>query len=123
MKKTLLTIAATVAITTSAQAQDLKVQGTEFSGGDFNIEGIIRLDLANTTSKDIQAFKGTILCLDAFDDEAIKLTVKARSANIPANSSKQLSWKASMFSPVNDILINNDAKNFKCSLEDQKIVN
>ena len=123
MKKTLLTIAATIAITTSAQAQDLKVQGTEFSGGQFNIEGIIRLDLANTTSKDIQAFKGTILCLDAFDDEAIKLTVKARSANIPANSSKQLSWQASMLSPVNDILINNDAKNFRCSLEDQKIVN
>ena len=123
MKKTLLTLAATIAITTSAHAQDLKVTSAEFSGGQFNMEGMISLNLANTTSTDISAFKGTIICLDAFDDEAIKMSVLARSANIPANTTKQKTWKASMFSDTSDILINNDAKNFKCSLEDQKIVN
>jgi hypothetical protein len=123
MKKTLLTIAATIAITTSASANDLTLDKVEFSKGEYGVKSFIDLTVTNHSDKEIIAFKGQVTCLDAFGDPAFVYGVKASSANVLPNATETLTWSPNMFSKVGQIVGANDAKNFKCSIGDLKIAN
>ena len=123
MKKTLLTIAATIAITTSASANDLTLDKVEFSKGEYGVKSFIDLTVTNHSDKEIIAFKGQVTCLDAFGDPAFVYGVKASSANVLPNATETLTWSPNMFSKVGQIVGNNNAKNFKCSIGDLKIAN
>jgi hypothetical protein len=123
MKKTLLTIAATIAITTSASANDLTLDKVEFSKGEYGVQSFIDLTVTNHSDKEIIAFKGQVTCLDAFGDPAFVYGLKASSANVLPNATETLTWSPNMFSKVGQIVGNNNAKNFKCSLGDLKIAN
>jgi len=123
MKKTLLTIAATVAITTSASANDMTLDNVKFSVGEYGMKSYIDLTVTNHSDKEIIAFKGKITCLDAFGDPAFDYGIKASSANVLPNATETLTWSPNMFSKVGQIVKANDAKNFKCSLGDLKIAN
>jgi hypothetical protein len=123
MKKTLLTIAATIAITTSASANDLTLDKVEFSKGEYGVKSFIDLTVTNHSDKEIIAFKGQVTCLDAFGDPAFVYGLKASSANVLPNATETLTWSPNMFSKVGQIVGNNNAKNFKCSLGDLKIAN
>jgi hypothetical protein len=124
MKKTLLTIAATIAITTSASANDLTLDKVEFrTDADFAIKSFIDLTVTNHSDKEIIAFKGQVTCLDAFGDLAFVYRIKSTSANILPNATEIKTWSPEMFSEVGEVVGNNNAKNFKCSLGDLKIAN
>ena len=122
MKKTLLTIAATVAITTSASASEIQLLGYEFGLGNHDMGGSITLDIKNVSDKEVVAAKYSIVCDDAFGDRALSMKVKDTSVNLAPGASEKKGWVPSMFSDSSDILQNNDAKNFDCKLEDIKVI-
>ena len=123
MKKTLLTIAAVATISTSAYANDMTLDNVEFSVGEYGMKSFIDLTVTNHSDKEIVAFKGQIICLDAFGDLAFEYGIKASSANVLPKATEILTWSPNMFSKVGQIVKANDAKNFKCSLGDLKIAN
>ena len=123
MKKTLLTIAAVATISTSAYANDMTLDKVEFSKGEYGVKSFIDLTVTNHSDKEIIAFKGQVTCLDAFGDLAFVYRIKSTSANILPNATEIKTWSPEMFSEVGEVVGNNNAKNFKCSLGDLKIAN
>ena len=123
MKKTLLTIAATIALSTTASASDMTLDKIEFRVGEYDIKSFIDLTVTNHSDKEIIAFKGQVTCLDAFGDPAFEYGIKASSANVLPNATETFTWSPNRFSKVGQIAKANDAKNFKCSLGDLKIAN
>ena len=122
MKKTLLAIAATIAITTSASANDIQLVGYEFGKGNYDMGGQITVDIRNVSDKEIVAGKYSIICNDAFGDRALDMKVKDTSMNLAPGASDKTSWVPNMFSKAAGVLKNNDAKNFDCKLEDIKVI-
>lgn len=123
MKKSMLVATALIAISTTAQAEALRLNRTLFSSDEFNIQGRIELNLTNTSSKEIVAFKGTIVCNDAFGEEVIRMPVISRSANIPAGKTDSYIWAVGIWTREGKLIQTNNARNFKCSFVNQQIVN
>ena len=122
MKKTLLTLAATIAIATSASANDIQMIGYEFGSGEYDMGGKITVNIKNLSNKEVVAGKYNIVCDDAFGDRALTMKIKDTSMNIAPGASNKSSWVPNMFSKMATLLKNNDAKNFDCKLEDIKVI-
>ena len=122
MKKTLLILAATIAISTTAYANDIQLVGYKFGPDEYDIGGKITVDIMNVSNKEVVAAKYTIVCDDAFGDRALTMKLKDTSMNIAPGASDKTTWVANMFSSVAHILRSNDAKNFDCRLEDIKVI-
>jgi len=123
MKKTILTAAALIAITSTASAADIKMTDYSFGKGNYDMGGSITVTLENVSNKEVVAAKYTIICNDAFGDRALGMKVKDRSLNLKPGASDSSTWVPNMFSKSADILKNNKAENFECFLEDVKTVN
>ena len=122
MKKTLLILAATIAISTTAHANDIQLVGYKFGPDEYDIGGKITVDIMNVSNKEVVAAKYTIVCDDAFGDRALTMKLKDTSMNIAPGASDKTTWVPNMFSRVAHILRSNDAKNFDCRLEDIKVI-
>ena len=123
MKKTLLILAATIAISTTAYANDIQLVGYKFGPGEYDWGGKITVDIMNVSNKEVVAAKYTIVCDDAFGDRALTMNIKDTSMNIASGASKSTSWAPdNIFGKVAHILKSNDAKNFDCRLEDIKVI-
>ena len=74
----------------------------------------ISLTLKNLGDEEIIAWKGILRCDDALGDEAFKIELTNRSANIPSGGSRQESWETLAFDGAGKTIQTNDAKNFDC---------
>ena len=105
-----------------ANADDISISGTTFGQDEFGLSAEFSTNVKNNTDKTIKAWKGDFVCLDAFGDKVINIKVVSRSANIEPKGSRYSGWKISFIDTGADVIMNNDASNFKCSINNQQIV-
>jgi hypothetical protein len=74
----------------------------------------ISLTLKNLGEQEIIAWKGVLKCDDALGDEAFRIELKNRSANIPSGGIRQETWETLAFDGVGKTIQTNDARNFDC---------
>ena len=104
--------------------EDLSLEKVVFgrNPNEYITQGSIVLRVKNNTKNEIVAWKATVVCKDAFNEPVLRLSVVSRSANIKPGQTVGGTWMPNMFSDESDLLLNNTAKNFTCSLENTKIV-
>jgi len=106
---------------TSATAQTLELVDVDFSSDKYGLSGILGLTVKNNSDREIIAWKGILTCYDALGDLAFKTKLKSRSANIKPRQTEVGKWEVEMFTSVHNVVMNNDADNFDCSLDDVKV--
>lgn len=74
----------------------------------------ISLTLKNLGEQEIIAWKGVLKCDDALGDEAFRIELKNRSANIPSGGIRQETWETLAFDGAGKTIQTNDARNFDC---------
>lgn len=78
----------------------------------------ISLTLKNLGKQEIIAWKGVLKCDDALGDEAFRIELTNRSANIPSGGIRQETWETLAFDGAGKTIQTNDAKNFDCEFID-----
>jgi len=92
----------------------ITVSNLSFGTDEYGIYGVLRFTVKNDTDKEIIAMKGRFVCNNAFGEEAFAVTLSDDSANIKPGKSGSASYKFTPYDKAGKVVINNDAKNFKC---------
>ena len=74
----------------------------------------ISLTLKNLGEQEIIAWKGVLKCDDALGDEAFRIELTNRSANIPSGGIRKETWETLAFDGAGKTIQTNDARNFDC---------
>lgn len=91
----------------------------------------IGLTVHNSDEKVVTAWRGRLVCIDAFGDRVINIPAISRSANIDPESEQYFERRLNAQIGDSDrrevsqaaiIVLENDAKNFDCSLSDIETV-
>jgi hypothetical protein len=109
-------------VTKTSSKDELELVSVSFGVDKFGISPQLRATVKNNTASEIVAWKGAMVCKDAFGDVAFRTKLNNKSANIAAGDTDNGLWELNMFGKAGSTIKNNDAKNFDCSLEDVKLV-
>ena len=109
-------------VTKTSSKDELELVSVSFGVDKFGISPQLRATVKNNTASEIVAWKGAMVCKDAFGDVAFRSKLNNKSANIAAGDTDNGLWEFNMFGKAGSVIKNNDAKNFTCSLSDVKLV-
>ena len=126
MKKLITSTVIALSLSASASAaQDLVMEDFFFLKGDnsFINQAVFAMRVRNNSDQEIVAYKGTVVCRDAFGDVAFRLGIIKRSANLEPGETSVDRWEPNMFSDANNIIISNRKTNFDCDFTSVQIAN
>lgn len=106
----------------SLHASDIEIKNVKFDKVGLLSTPSISGEVANNTNKHVIAWRGSLVCHDAFGDKVINQSVVSRSADIAPGASKESAWTLNIFGDEGGIVSNNDSRFFACYLTNIDVV-